>query len=416
MSWDGKDFSKPLIMLDFTTVQDAINKNAYEPDEDVEKLISENMTSERLIALLRSKGMVKEACDFMSFCVNRRVGVWWAYLCVETVNKEIEEEYKRNPLTFEERQKKEVKERVAEWKDTSELDAIKDQYMGNISNFKASMDKLSGPRITDPKDPLKGTQDLIHSQMDKNSLDFSVKEIQKAIGNMDPKAVSEARDLLNKGYAKYEARHGIHPLKAIEQELMKGIAPEPVPEDTSLRDKYFATIQSKIESIKQYINDSMGKHFPLNIPGLPKQASKEKIDGALFAAKRWILAPTDANGKIAMDSARKVASEPEGFCALSAFWSCTNLTPGEKTQVVPPPGLYSNGIKSTVFMCAMKKGGNKKYDERYEDFFNIGIDCVCGIKTWDEAWKKEAARIVGKDNSKNLESQYGFGREAPQPE
>ncbi|MCP3965484.1 MAG: hypothetical protein GY750_12365 [Lentisphaerae bacterium] len=410
MSWDGKDFDKPLIMLDFKTPQEAISKNAYAPDEDVEPLIRENMTSEQLIAVLMSKEMVKEACDFMSHCVNRRVGVWWAYSCVVALNKEIEEENKKNPLTFEERVKKDAEAKVAGWKDTSEIDAVKEQYLAQNDKAIKDIGKMHKSKITDPNDPLKETQDFLNQNSGNDGAEFSLNEIDQAIAAMDPKVVSEAQGMLDKIFATYETKHGVNPMKAIENEIIKAVAPEPVKEDTTHKDQIRNIIEGKLDSVKQYINETMNKYFPLKIPGLPKKPSKMKIDEALFSVKRWILTPTDENGKIAMDSAKIAASEPEGLCALSAYWSCSNLTPGKKTLLVPPPGLYSNGLKNTVFMCAMKKGGSLTYDERYEDYFNIGIACVTGIKTWDKEWKKSPVTSVAEDDSNTLGSAYGFGR------
>ncbi|QSH41411.1 hypothetical protein P0136_08185 [Lentisphaerota bacterium ZTH] len=410
MSWDGKNFDRPLIMLDFETPQDAIKNNNYKPDEDVEPFIKENMTSEQLILVLRNKGMTKEACDFMSYCVNRRVGVWWAYSCVDAVNTEIEEEQKKCPLTFEEKVKKDVEQKMAGWKDTSELDAIKDQYLNKADSFKAKLDQLNGPEATDPNDPLKKIQDLLKQKSKNSNLDSSMSELESVIASIDPEQRRAAQNILDKTYANYEAKHGIHPFKEIEEKLKKAVMPEPMPEDTTMKDQFYGKIQEKIDSIKQYIENTMGKHFPLDIPGLPKKASREKIDEALFAVKRWILTPTDENGKIALDSHKPAVQEPEGVCALAAYWSCANLTPGEKTQLIAPPGLYSVGVKNTVFMCAMKKGGSKKYAERYEEYFNIGIDCVSGVKTWDKEWKKKPAESVEEDDSNGLNSAYGFGR------
>ncbi|MCP3965307.1 MAG: hypothetical protein GY750_06290 [Lentisphaerae bacterium] len=416
MSWDGKAFARPLIMLDFKTPQEAIEKNAYEPDDDVAPLIKDNMTSEQLIGFLKSKGMIKEACDFMANCVNRRVGVWWAYSCIKAVNKEIEEEFKKNPLSFEEKQKKDAEKKIAEWSDTSELKAIEDEFMAKGDKIKKDIGSIAGPKITDPSNPMRSAQRLINEQTQNNSIDFSLNEIDSVVSKMDPKKVSEARNIMERAFARYETKHGINPLKAVEQEITKAVAPDPIPEDTSLRDKYYGIIKQRVEAVEQHINQEMGKHFPLKIPGLPKPPEKSKIDDALFAVKRWILTPTDENGLIAMNSHKPALQEPEGICALAAYWSCSNLTPGEKSQVVPPPGLYSNGIKTSVYMCAMKKGGSKTYDERYDEYFDIGIECVTGVRTWDKAWKKKSATTVIEDNPNNLESAYGFGREEPESE
>ncbi len=200
MSWDGKGFKKPLIMLDFKTPQEAIEKNAYKPDEDVETLIKEDMTSEQLIALLRSKEMLKEACDFMCFCVNRRIGVWWLYSCVDAVNKEVAEQQKKSPLTFEEQQKKEVEGKVAEWSDRSALDAIKAQHDAKAQASIKTMKTLGGPKITDPKNPMAASQAALNQHLDNDlgSLDNVVSEMSSAINSIPSKERMAAQSLVDK--------------------------------------------------------------------------------------------------------------------------------------------------------------------------------------------------------------------------
>ncbi|QSH40747.1 hypothetical protein P0136_11660 [Lentisphaerota bacterium ZTH] len=411
MSWDGKSFDRPLIMLDFDTPQKAISKNAYEPDDDVEALITNNMTSEQLILVLREKNMLKEACDFIAHCVNRRVGVWWAYSCVEAINKEVEEENKKNPLTFEEKVKKEVKGKIAGWTDKTEIEALKKQYNGKIDKFKQNLNRLDGPEIKDPDDPLKELQELLKNKNSDKHLENANHEFANFLSSVDPGQLHIAQRILDKAYANYEAKHGINPMEEIRQKVRKAILPEKIPEDSTIRDQVYGKVEERIKDIRQYIQSTMNKHFPLKIPGLPKtKRSKSKIDAALYAVKRWILTPTDENGKIALDSHKAAFQQPEGLCALAAYWSCANLTPGEKTQLVSPPGLYSSGIKNTIFMCAMKKGGSKKYEERYEEYFNIGIDCISGVKTWDKEWKNKPAKVASDGNSNNLNASYGFGR------
>ncbi|QSH41537.1 hypothetical protein P0136_07505 [Lentisphaerota bacterium ZTH] len=413
MSWDGKGFSKPLIMLDFKTPLEAVKKNAYRPDEDVEALLDKDMTSEQFIAALRSNGMIKEACDFMCFCVNRRIGVWWAFNCVEAVNSEIEEQLKKSPLSFEEQQQNEVEAKVAQWSDRSGLDAIKAKHDAQAQASIKTMEKLAGPEITNPKDPLARPQALLRQQLDNDfaSLDNVMNEMSAAISALPQQDRLAAQSLVEKIYAKYETENGIHPMKALEQGIMKAIVPEPVPQDTALRDQYFAAINHKIEAVKEYIDQTINKHFPLKMPGLPKMPSKKKIDDALFAVKRWILTPTDENGKLALEAGKPVVKEPEGICALAAYWSSTNLTPEAKQPLYSPPGLAANGFLNTLFLCAMKKGGSKDYDQRYEEYFDLGIDVLTGVKTWDKEWEKEKVRIRKAEEEVLRPPKYGFGRE-----
>ncbi|MCP3965320.1 MAG: hypothetical protein GY750_06355 [Lentisphaerae bacterium] len=415
MSWNGRGFDKPLIMLDQMTPSEAMARNLYQPDDDVEILITEKMTSEQLIGLLRSKDMLKEACDYMAFCINRRVGVWWAYCCVAAVNDEIKKQLEKSPLSFEEQQKKEVEAKVAEWGDRSELDAIKAQHEVKAASNKELMGKLAGPPLR-PNDPLANTQATLNAQLggDIDGLNYALNEMEQAINALPPKVRMAAQGLVDKVYRDYEVENGIHPMAALKNGITKSIVPSPVPQDNTLRDQYFSTIQNRISQVESYVKGTMDKYFPLKIPGLPKEVSRKKISEALFSVKRWILTPTDANGKLAGDASVPVQQTPEGLCAMSAYWSSSNLMPGVKNPLHPPPGLAANGLANTVFMCAMKKGGSKTYDERYEEYFDLGIDCLSGIKTWDKEWKKKTLHSVKAKPErieKKLDAAFGFGRE-----
>ncbi|MDR2803844.1 MAG: hypothetical protein LBB22_06110, partial [Treponema sp.] len=44
-----------------------------------------------------------------------------------------------------------------------------------------------------------------------------------------------------------------------------------------------------------------------------------------------------------------------------------------------------NGLVQTLLMCALHKGGTRKVKERYEVYFNLGVDVVCGKENWYES-------------------------------
>ncbi|QSH41196.1 hypothetical protein P0136_09295 [Lentisphaerota bacterium ZTH] len=411
MTWNGKGFNKPLIMLNWKSPVEAMLNNAYEPDPEVAAMISDNMTSEQLISLLSCKGMLKEACDYIAFAINRRVGTWWAYSCVKAVNKEIKEQKEKCPLTFEELQKKEIKERLSEWKDKTIMNSLKDTYRSSGDKTAAKMEKLAGPDIDDPEDPLAKLQTEYKSVLEENSLGFAIEEINAAINSFPPEEVKLANEIVEKNLADREKISGIHPLEAIKKEIIASIAPETATEDSTLRDQYYGMVKEKIARAKQFADKKMKEHFPLKLSGLPKNLPLERTDEILFAVKRWILTPTDENGKIALGLANKAGSGPEKLCALTAYWSSSDLTPDQKNHVAPPPGLASNGIMNTIFMCALKKGGSKSYDERYEEYFRLGIECLAGICTWDKEWAESRTGTIKYDCRKALDAKSGFGRE-----
>ncbi|MCP3968499.1 MAG: hypothetical protein GY750_14215 [Lentisphaerae bacterium] len=411
MSWNAEGFDKPMIMLNLSSPEKAMLENAYVPDKDVKKYINEHMTSEQLIHLLRASGMIKEACDYMAFAINRRVGVWWAYSCVKTVNKEIEEQLKKSPLSFEEQQKQEIKQQLAAWQDKSELDTILADYKTAGKDIVKKMEKMSGADIEDTGDPLFEIQAQLKKAIDADNIDFAINEIDAALASMPPAQVKAAGEIVDKTFAAYEKKSGIHPLKVFENDIIESVTPKPIPEDTALRDQYFTGIKSKVEKVRQFAQQKIKEHFPLKISGLPKKISSDKVVEALYAVKRWILTPTDENGQIALELSRDAGQGPEGLCALAAYWSSSDLTPDQKNPITPPPGLASNGILNTIFMCAMKKGGSKTYEERYEEYFNLGVDCLTGVCTWDKEWQKKEGINKGNELLDPLNVTCGFGRD-----
>jgi hypothetical protein len=55
-------------------------------------------------------------------------------------------------------------------------------------------------------------------------------------------------------------------------------------------------------------------------------------------------------------------------------------------QVIPtPPGLAANGLDKVLLMCAVQQGGTRKIAERYEHYFNLGVDVLTGKDNWGES-------------------------------
>jgi hypothetical protein len=54
-------------------------------------------------------------------------------------------------------------------------------------------------------------------------------------------------------------------------------------------------------------------------------------------------------------------------------------------MVPTPPGLAANGLTQTLLMCALHKGGTRKLKERYELYFNLGVDVLSGKDNWEDS-------------------------------
>ena len=58
----------------------------------------------------------------------------------------------------------------------------------------------------------------------------------------------------------------------------------------------------------------------------------------------------------------------------------------EGEQVIPTPtGLAANGISQVLLMCALHKGGTRKLKERYEHYFNLGVEVMTGQNNWEKS-------------------------------
>ena len=59
--------------------------------------------------------------------------------------------------------------------------------------------------------------------------------------------------------------------------------------------------------------------------------------------------------------------------------------PGGEQVVRTPAGLAANGLNQVLLMCALHKGGTRKLKERYEHYFNLGVEVMIGKNNWDES-------------------------------
>lgn len=100
----------------------------------------------------------------------------------------------------------------------------------------------------------------------------------------------------------------------------------------------------------------------------------------------YIVAPNDLNALNCLNLGNLCPDLPEGLLSLVCFWSYGNMTPNvdnNKTMVIKtPPGLAANGLNSLLLMCALAKGGTRKYAERVKLYFEIGKEIAYGHNVW----------------------------------
>jgi len=404
MSWDGKNFDKPLIMLDYESLGESVEKNLYKPPEEAVPLSENKPSSEVYFQNLVKAEMQKPACDYLAYSMNKRAAMWWACQCVKSIKKEIREaQKKKGTMALEKEKEKQKKleeklahrEKIKGWKAAADAKEDKAKQLGQ---------DLTGKEFTDPKDPRTLLQKRLSESINPPEVTKLKEDYDKAINALTAEQKREVELQKLEVKKAFQKEYGISFEQSLKNDMAE-ILPKKTPPPTtpSTMDMEVNKLKGKLAGVKQKINDQM-KVFPLKIPGLPEKPSEKRIDGAYEAAMRWVLAPTDINGQLAVDAGTAANSAPEGLLAQSAFWSGTNLSKNPDMVIPPPPGLASRGIASTIYMCAMAKGGERTYEERYEEFLGIGVEVAQGINVWDVNEKIE----VEDDN--NWEGRSGFGR------
>jgi hypothetical protein len=48
-------------------------------------------------------------------------------------------------------------------------------------------------------------------------------------------------------------------------------------------------------------------------------------------------------------------------------------------------GLAANGLCQVLLLCALHKGGVRKLKERYEHYFNLGVEVLSGRDNWEKS-------------------------------
>ena len=99
----------------------------------------------------------------------------------------------------------------------------------------------------------------------------------------------------------------------------------------------------------------------------------------------------EVNSKNAMDIGNECADNPAGLLCLTAFWSYGNLMPMTNQVIKTPPGLAANGLNSAILNMSLVKGGNKKPKERFEEYFNIGLNIAYGKDNWSDSLENNKA-------------------------
>jgi len=274
---------------------------------------------------------------------HRRAAVWWGYRCVLSLYEELAE------VPAED----------------MDIDSIATSFEPTIPDF---------AKVEPPKgDPTKLNKALAMLEETKAALN----DLKKMV---DPEIMAEAEEAMQYAFDIFKEANGIDPMEALEKALEFERNPQPVDPESPIF-KAAKQLETQLQAVRKETLDTIHAVIPPKVP----EHEKKMSDNAMQAVYRWIVSPDEINSQKALDIGNECADTPAGLLALSAFWAGGNLMP-QGEQVVPTPaGLAANGICQVLLMCALHKGGTRKLKERYEHYFNLGVEVLIGQSNWDKS-------------------------------
>lgn len=347
---------KHIILFKQESLKKLIEQEGYEVSEELEHLIQNDNALDFFNALIENK-LYKNACDFLAYNLHKRAAIWWAYCCelelLEEIKIKQEKEIEKNK-----NQEKEQEKEMPEWLQ----DALK---KGSESQEEAQ----------------KKYQELLE-QMDK--IKIKQAEFEKTI---DPKLFARFKQKTENIYKEIEKETGIYLPKFREEILQKAQNYKPVDhyENSDLK-KEMDNLNQKLNTMKEEIKENIELYFPKK----DTNKQKEKIANALNSVYAWIISPDEENSKRVFKASVGLEDKAEGLLALSAFWASGDLNLGGDIIVKAPNAMVSNGIKSVLIKLAFMEGETKP-KQRYEKFFEIGMEIAYGKNNWEESLSKNYA-------------------------
>ncbi len=342
--------NRHLVLLEYPTVKEAVEKEQYPASSDQLELAENFPASEDFITELEKKQEYKDACCFLAYNLHKRAAVWWAYLCV----LDLLEELKKNPAKPRDIEDigKPKPFKLPEWAKKPEIPEYDPEK--EVAEFESYFQKA--------------TQQC-QEQMSK--VDSEMKELFEtgwAMVQAEVKKVHgrDLMELMHDACVKYVRQGG--------QDFVLDIENSPITKATNeVKEKIEKSRQETIRTIKA------------SLPKVDIRAkNKAKLD-ALDNTYKYIVSPDEDNASNCYLTGNKGPDTPEGLLALVAFWSFGDLDPLGKTVVKTPPGLMSNGLNSLLLMLALAPGGERKVEERYEVYYRLGYDVATGKSNWSES-------------------------------
>ncbi|MBO5566668.1 MAG: hypothetical protein J5934_05565 [Succinivibrio sp.] len=343
--------NKHLVLLQYPTVKEAVEKENYPASTDQLELAEHFPDSEDFLLELERQHEYKDACCFLAYNMHKRAAVWWAYLCVVDLLKEL----KKKPA------KKRDIEDIGKPKPFNIPDWAKDKPVvppADVKKNLAEFDEFVKKAWSD--------HDARMAKIDP--------EVRKIAEQGIEIFMNEFRKVHGKDLFELVAESGRKIIRDQGNEFVVNVENSPI---TKATDEVKAQIEkSRQETIKT---------VKAALPKVDIKAKKKMKLDALNSTYSYIVSPDEDNANNCLTIGNKGPDMPEGLLALCAFWSFGDLAPKGKIVVKTPAGLMANGINSLLLMLSLAEGGERKLPERYENYYKIGYDVAIGKSNWSKS-------------------------------
>ncbi|MBO4644758.1 MAG: hypothetical protein J5716_09160 [Alphaproteobacteria bacterium] len=362
LKWMNRHF----VLLRHKSLNDVCNIEGYKIRPDLLPFFTDKTDAEEIVWNFADAKRWKCACELMAYMAHRRAAVWWGYRCVLSLYEELAE------VPAEDR----------------DIDSIATSFEPKIPDF---------AKVEPPKPDMTRVNRVLGLIEESKA---ALNELKKAI---DPKIMSEVEEAVQYGFDIFKQANGIDPIEAFKKALEFEKNPQPVDPKSPI---FVASeqLEAQLQTVRKETLDTIHAVIPPKVPEHEKKIS----DNAMQAVYRWIVSPDEINAKKALDIGNECPDTPAGLLSLTAFWAGGNLMPDpEQDQVIPTPnGLAANGLSQVLLMCALHKGGTRKLKERYEHYFNLGVEVLTGQSNWDESvFEGEAPHNTDISLAKNIEKE-----------